>query len=106
MLGAGRWERHEPVPIAILYAARVVTVLMIVGGLRLVVWRPWNSRTLRRCADGLNARTAVGGLVDVLQLAAILVDLRQLSSDAFAISTAVSVTGALVGGLAFVATPR
>lgn len=147
----GEWERgedagrrglmrREPVAVAILYVARVVTVLMIIGGLGLVVWMHlWSQEVIAAypakpdndvtrgffigmagglgiaglsvvALMGLTHGRRWGGLVDVFQWAVIWLPfafgLRQFSSDAFAISTAVSLTGALVGGLAFVATRR
>lgn len=74
-------------------------------------WRRWNSRTLSVVAlMGLTRGRRWGGLVDVFQWAVIWLPfafgLRQFSADAFAISTAVSLTGALGGGLAFVAARR
>jgi hypothetical protein len=51
-----------------------------------------------------------GGLVDVFQWAVIWLPfafgLRQFSPDSYAISTAVSLAGALVGALAFVTARR
>ena len=55
---------------------------------------------------GLSRGRRWGGIVDVLQWVVIWLPfwfgLQQFSADAFAISTAVSVVGALVGVLAFV----
>lgn len=132
--------RREPVAVAILYVARVVTVLMIIGGLGLVVWMHlWSQEVIAAYPGepdndvtrgffigmagglgiaglsvvalmGLTRGRRWGGLVDVFQWAVIWLPfafgLRQFSADAFAISTAVSLTGALVGGLAFVAARR
>lgn len=135
-----RQVRRAPVAVAILYAARVVTVLMIIGGLGLVVWMHlWSQEVIAAypvepdgdvirgffigmaggfgiaglsvvALMGLTRGRGWGGLVGVFQWAVIWLPfafgLRQFSADSFAISTAVSLTGALVGGLACVAARR
>lgn len=127
--------RREPAAAAVLYVARGVTVLMIIGGLGLVVWMHLWSQTVIAAYPvepdndvtrgffigmtgglgiaglsvvalmGLTRGRRWGGLVDVFQWVVIWLPfafgLRQFSPDALAISTAVSLSGALVGGLAF-----
>ena len=59
---------------------------------------------------GLSRGRRWGGIVDVFQWVVIWLPfsfgLQQFSADAFAISTTVSLAGALLGVLAFVAAPR
>jgi hypothetical protein len=59
---------------------------------------------------GLSRGRRWGGIVDAFQWVVIWLPfsfgLQQFSADAFAISTTVSLVGALVGVLAFVAAPR
>lgn len=128
------------VAVAILYIARVVTSLMIVGGLALAIWMyVWSREVIAKypvepdndvtrgffigmarglgiaglsvvALIGLSRGRRWGGIVDVFQWVVIWLPfsfgLQQFSADALAISTTVSLVGALVGMLAFVAAPR
>ena len=128
--------RSASVAVAVLYVARIVTCLMIIGGLGLAIWmyvwlreviatypaQPDNDVTRGffigmagglgiaglsvLALVGLSRGRRWGGIVDVLQWVVIWLPfwfgLQQFSADAFAISTAVSVVGSLVGVLAFV----
>jgi nitrate reductase NapE component len=126
--------------VAILYIARVVTSVMIIGGLGLAIWMyVWSREVIATYPvepdndvtrgffvgmagglgiAGLSVVTLIGlsrgrrwgGIVHVFQWVVIWLPfsfgLQQFSADAFAISTTVSLVGALVGVLAFVAAPR
>ncbi|MGO4589648.1 hypothetical protein [Paenarthrobacter sp. 2TAF44] len=128
------------VAVAILYIARVVTSLMIIGGLGLAIWMyVWSRQVIATypvepdndvtrgffigvagglgiaglsvvALVGLSRGRRWGGIVDVFQWVVIWLPfsfgLQQFSADAFAISTTVSLAGALVGVLAFIAAPR